>query len=1110
MKEFAKAGAFDRRFLIKIIVMSNISMFMVLFCFFTATAGGSYAQKVKLNLHMNEASLYQVVSEIKNQTAFEFAYDANLETTKIGLVSVKAKDESIDQVLTGIFNGTGLRYRIIDRIILLSKDEITTSLEAVMAYPVTGVVRDKNGPLPGVTVRIKGTTTGTITNTDGLFKIDAEKPEAVLVFSYIGFITKEVVLNGQQHIEVLMDEDVMNLDEVVVMGYGTQRRRDITGAVSTVNSSDIKKIPVAGIDQALQGQSAGVQVTQDYGTPGSSMQIRIRGIGTIGDSDPLYVIDGVPTKEMINSLNTNDIESITVLKDASAAAIYGARAANGVVLINTKKGIPGQTQVQLNAQYGIQQISNKLDLLTADDYAMISDEALVNAGLEPFWAESGAVLGKGTDWQDQIFRNAAFNKYDLSVSAGNAGTSYMLGIGYFGQNGIVKFSDFKRYNLRFNIDSKVNDKLTVGSNMNLSKIDENLIDTEINGVVRAAIFQPPTIPVYDETGNYAGPGENEGDAQNPLGMADRSDKSSGNNQLFGNVFAQYQIIPSLTFKTNVGLNVYSLQTRDFEPTFTEGNANRVINSFSHQDVDYFDVNWENTLDYTKTSGDHKLGVLVGNTMQNSRTEFISGYRENFSNNDEYLQQLDAGSSNDKTRGNLTEWSLLSYFSRVNYEFADKYLVSVNARLDGSSRFGKSNRWGLFPSASVGWRLSNEKFFKVKAIDDLKLRASWGQLGNQDIGLYAFASSMQQVYYTFGIPQVLNVGYYPAADFNPDVKWETTTQTNLGLDLSAFQYRFYFSADYYVKNTTDMLLILPQAATSGFSSTGYENLGEVQNKGLEFVAQWRDNIGKLNYNLGANLSTFKNKVIQLGEYSDAITSGLFFDMSTRTEVGHSIREFYGYVTEGIFQNEAQIEAHADQPGAVPGDIIFKDINKDGVINSDDRTFIGNPYPDLFFGFNAGISWRNFDINLFFQGQTGNEIYNATKFWLTNSGYNYNKGTEILERWTGEGTSNTEPRVSVVDANQNARGSDRYIEDGSYLRLKNLQIGYTLPSEIAHKAGMKNARVYFSGGNLLTFTKYTGYDPEVGVSRAALGDRTIGFDEVTYPQNKSFIFGLNLTF
>ncbi len=1124
MKEKAKAYAFDRSFLIKILIMSNMIVALVLCSFLTAVAGETYAQKVRLNLEYKNVPLQTVIDDIKQQTEFEFAYESDIEDIVVKKVSVHAKNELIDVVMEKVLKGTGIKFRVIDKIILLSNKEMKTTTRATEAQPqeikVSGTVKDKSGPLPGVTIQIKNTFQGTSSDQHGNFSLTVPDLNVTLIFSFIGYLTQEIPLQGRSSIDVMMVQDVMNLDEVVVVGYGTQLKKDLTGAVSTVSSKEIQKLPVVGVQQALQGQVAGVQVTENYGTPGAGVQVRIRGIGTIGDSDPLYVIDGVSTKDGINSLNTNDIESISVLKDASAAAIYGARAANGVVLITTKKGQSGVSQVQFNAQYGVQAISNKLDLLTADQYTEVMDEALKNDGLEPVWNNPG--LGAGTDWQDVIFRKAAFQKYDLSFTSGTDKTSYLLGLGYYGQDGIVNYSDFKRYNIRFNLNSNVSKNFVVGTNMNLSRISEDLIDTEINGVVRSAIFQPPTIPVYNEDGSYAGPGANEGDAQNPLGMADRSDKTSVYDKLFGNLFASYQFTPSLQFKSSIGLNVYSLQTKDFDPTFSEGNANRLINCLTTQDADYFDVTWENTLDYTKNIQNHTINVLVGNTMQDAKTNTLTGYRENFSNNEGYLQYLDAGSANDKARGNLTEWSLLSYFGRVNYDYAGKYLLSVNTRYDGSSRFGKNNRWGLFPSASAGWRISKESFFNVPLIDDLKLRASWGQLGNQDIGLYAFTSTLQQIYYTLGIPQSVYVGYYPASDFNPDVKWETTTQLDFGIDMYAFDYRLYFSVDYYKKNTTDMLLTLPQPATSGFGSTGYENLGEVENKGWEFQAMWRDKIGDVGYNLSANVTTSKNKVIGLGEYNDAITSGLFFDMSTRTEVGHSIREFYGYVTDGIFQNQSEIDAvnakaaELNGEGTVyqslltaPGDIRFKDLDGDGKITSEDRTFIGNPYPDLFFGFTAGVNYKGFDFSMTFQGQFGNEIYNATKFWLTNSGYNYNKGTDILERWTGEGTSDSEPRLTTLDPNQNSRGSDRYIEDGSYVRLKTLQLGYTLPESVAKKIFLKGARVFVTGTNLLTFTNYTGYDPEVGTARASLGDRTVGFDEVTYPQNKSFVVGLNVT-
>lgn len=1082
------------------------TLLLFLITAFQAFAGSGYAQSARVSIDVKNSSIKDVLRLIEENSEFYFLYNSEFIDV-YQKIDLSVNNERIDEILSRIFDKTEVKTTVLDRHIVLTP---VREKDAGQQGILTGKVTDKAGnPLPGVTVVVKGTTVGTITDTNGHFLLANVPSGSVVLFSFVGMKPQEVAVTEESSITIVMEEETFGIEEVVAVGYGTQKKRNITGAVSTVNTDEVNKIPVAGLDQALQGQVAGVMVMQNYGSPGAGIQVRIRGIGTIGDSDPLYVIDGVPTKESINSINTNDIESISILKDASAAAIYGARAANGVVLITTKKGKSGVTQVNLDTQYGFQNVSNKLDLLSAGDYATICNEALVNAGKPAVWQNTG--LGTGTNWQDEIYRNAVFQKYDLSVSSGNEKTKYLIGTGYYMQEGIVKFSGFDRFNIRFNLDSKVKDKVTIGTNLNLSRVSEKLIDTEINGVVRAAVFQPPTIPVYNTDGSYAGPGANEGDAQNPLGMADRSDMSAKQNQMFGNLFAEYAILPELKFKSSLGLNVYSRQSKNFDPLFSEGNANRTINSLTQENINYFDIVWENTFSYSKVFNErHQIEALAGNTLQNAQTDNIYGYREGFTNNEEYLQYLDAGSSNDKTRGNLKEWSLASYFGRINYGLSDKYLFSANIRFDGSSRFGKNNQWGVFPSVSAGWRISKESFFNVPFIDDFKLRASWGQLGNQDIGLYAFSSTLSQTFYTVGRDQTLQVGYAPASDFNPDVKWETTTQQDFGFDLSVLKYKLYLSADYYIKRTTDMLLILPQPMTSGFGSTGYENLGEVENKGFELQATWKDNIGDFRYGISGNIATFHNKVINLGEIGEPITSGLLFDMSTRTEVGHSIREFYGYVTDGIFQNQAEIDAHVSQPGAKPGDIRFKNLNNDEVIDSNDRTFIGNPYPDFFYGLNTTVGYKNFDFSLLFQGQYGNKIYNATKFWLTNSGYNYNKGTQILSRWTGPGTSNSEPRLTTIDANQNSRGSDRYIEDGSYLRLKDLQLGYTLPGAFLGKSGISMARIYFSGHNLLTFTNYSGYDPEVGAARGSMGDRTIGFDEVTYPQNKSYIMGLNLTF
>lgn len=1084
----------------------RLTLFFSLFAVCQLWATETYSQITKITVNLEDERIADVLLAVESQSEFYFLYSPKLIDVE-RTVTISVEKQPVTDILDEIF-GDDVKYAIYDRQIILTPANDSGLLEQIQVRKITGKVTDITGdPLPGVSVVVKGTNKGTATDVDGLFQIDVPAEGKVLVFSFIGMKSREAEIGNQAVLNVTMEEGDLELDEVVVIGYGVQKKKDLTGAISAIASDEIGSLPVTGVQQALQGQASGVMITQNHGAPGAGMQVRIRGVGTIGDSDPLYVIDGVPTKDGINSLNTSDIESISILKDAAASAIYGTRSSNGVILITTKRGRAGVTDVVFNSQYGIQMISNKLDLLNAEQYADICDEALVNAGMPKVW--NGSVTGEGTDWQDVVFQNATYQKYDLTVSKGDDMTQFLLGAGYLGQEGAVKFSGLERYNLRFNIDSRVNDNFHVGANLNLARTNEDMIDVEINGVVRSALFQPPTVEVYNPDGTYAGPGANEGDAQNPLGMADRSDKSSQNNLAFGNIFGEYSILPNLKFRSSLGVNIYSTLIRDFDPTFSEGNANRNVNSLLQTSINYSDIIWENTLNFKPQMGEFvKLDILAGNTVESSKNQVMSGYREGFAGNMDFLQYLDGGSFNDKTRGNLYEWSLASFYGRISGDIKGRYLMTANVRVDGSSRFGKSNRWGTFPSVSFGWRISDEPFFNIGFINELKPRFSWGSLGNQDIGLYAFSSNLSQVFYTIGNPQVPQVGYAPASDFNPDVRWETTTQTNLGLDLTAFEDRLTITVDRYSKITSDMLLTLPQPSTSGFGSTGWENLGKVSNKGWEFLAGWKDYKGDFSYGLTANLSTLKNEVVSLGGSGEPITNNIFFDLATRTEEGHSIREFYGYVADGVFQNQAEIEAHEIQPDAVPGDIRFKDINNDGELTSDDRTFIGNPYPDFFYGINLNIGYRDFDISALFQGQYGNEIYNAAAFWLTNSGYNYNKSTQILNRWTGPGTSNTEPRVTILDNNQNARASTRYIEDGSYFRMKDLQIGYNLPEELLTRINISKLRIYLAAHNIWTITNYTGYDPEVGASRAA--EKTVGFDEVTYPQSKSFLVGLNVTF
>jgi len=1084
----------------------RLSAFLIMLTICQLWATETYSQMTRLTLNLENTKISDALLIIEDESEFYFLYSPKLIDVE-KTVTLSADNETIADILGELF-GDDVKFVAYDRQILLTPATNGGIIENIQLKRVTGKVTDINGEsLPGVSVVVKGTTKGTATGADGTFQLEIPSGSEILVVSFIGMTSREIVIGNQTSFNIVLEEGDLELDEVVVIGYGVQKKRDLTGAVSAISSDEISSLPVAGVQQALQGQASGVMITQNHGAPGAGIQVRIRGVGTIGDSDPLYVIDGVPTKDGLSNLNTTDIESISILKDAAAAAIYGTRSSNGVILITTKRGKAGVTDVEFNTQYGIQKISNKLDLLNADQYTDICDEALTNAGLPTVW--NNPSVGNGTDWQDAIFQNATYQKYDLTVSKGDENTQFLLGAGYLGQEGTVKFSGLERYNIRFNIDSRISKKLHVGANLNLARTEEEMIDVEINGVVRSALFQPPTVDIYNADGSYAGPGANEGDAQNPLGMAERSDKTSQNNLAFGNIFAEYSILDNLKFRSSLGFNIYSTVIRDFDPTFSEGNANRTINSLTQTSNNYSDIIWENTVNYKPLISESvTLDLLAGNTVESSANEVMSGYREGFVGNMDFLQYLDGGSSNDKARGNLYEWSLASFYGRASLDVKGRYLMTANVRVDGSSRFGKSNRWGTFPSVSLGWRVSEEPFFNIPFIDELKPRVSWGSLGNQDIGLYAFSSNLAQVFYTMGTSQVPLVGYAPASDFNPDVKWETTTQTNLGLDLSAFGNRLTVTIDRYSKITSDMLLTLPQPSTSGFGSTGYENMGKISNKGWEFLVGWKDYAGDFSYGVTGNISTLRNEVISLGDNGEPITSTVFFDLATRTEVGHSIREFYGYVADGIFQTEAEVEAHATQPGAVPGDIRFKDITKDGEITSDDRTFIGSPYPDFFYGINLNLGYRNFDFSALFQGQYGNEIYNAAAYWLTNSGYNYNKSTQILNRWTGAGTSNSEPRVTTIDNNQNARASTRYVEDGSYFRLKDLQIGYKISDELLKKVNISRLRIYVAAHNLLTITDYTGYDPEVGASRAA--EKTVGFDEVTYPQSKSFLVGLNVTF
>lgn len=976
---------------------------------------------------------------------------------------------------------------------------------------VTGTVTDKAGiTLPGASVVVQGLAQGTVTDMDGNFAL-AVDPGAILEISFMGYKPATVKITTQKNYRVVLEEDNLLLDQVVVVSYGTARKKEIIGSVSSVDMDDVKNAPVSRIEQALQGKVAGVMVTQSYGEPGSPMNINIRGVGTIGDSDPLYVIDGIPTKTGINSLNPSDIESMSILKDASAAAMYGSRAANGVVLIKTKSGKEGRVTIDFDAYVGVQSNAKTFDMLTASEWAGVRNQATLNdnpAGTAP-WANTN--LGKGTDWQKEVFRDAFMQNYNLSITGGSAKTQYAISMNHFEQDGIIQYSDYARNSVRANVDASPAKWLKVGNNFSFSQIKQNGIDIEVNGVLKNAILAVPTMSVYNEDGSFAGPNSlREGNGANPLAMAARSNIKNQMYRITDNAYAELTLLKGLTFKSSLGLDLIAENNRDFDPSYKEGDNINNIASLTQGTNLQLDWIWENVLNYKFSLSQNNFNLLAGVSIEENTRDWTNIAKSSFPGNYDYLQYLSNGSVADANDilGLREEWTMASYFGRVDYNFANKYLASASIRVDGSSRFAAGNRYSAFPSFALGWRASEEGFLKQYSwIDDLKIKASWGQLGNQDIGLYAFTGTLSPYYYNFNNQAA--VGYAPSAAFNPNVSWETTTQADFGLDFSLFNGALGFEADYYIKTTNDMLVQLPVSAISGFSSGAYINSGSVRNSGIELSLTHAKYTGPFTYSVNANFTTVKNEVRSLGGNEQPIDDTLFFDYTVRTEKGKPMRQMFGYVMEGIYQDANEIKTqlyNTETPSFQPGDVRYKDINNDGKIDANDRTVIGNTIPKFMYGLSANAAYKGFDIAVQFQGIGGNDIYNATKWWAENTGETHNYSRDVLNSWTGPGTSNTMPRLTL-GSTQNNVASSRYVEKGDYLRLKNLQIGYSLPSAALKKLHIRSLRLYVSAQNLFTITGYSGFDPEVGTSRT--GNRSsYGFDEITYPQARTFTFGLNL--
>lgn len=1004
------------------------------------------------------------------------------------------------------------------------------TLKTAAQIPLTGRVTDAaNGePLIGATVAVKGTTLGASTDLDGRFRLNVPSENAVLGISYSGYVSQEITVGQQRDLNVLLEEDNSVLGEVVVVGYGSQKRSSISGAVSSITSEEISELPVLRTEQALQGRVAGVTVAQNSGSPGSALTVRVRGTGTINNSDPLYIVDGVPV-EGLDFLNPNDIESINVLKDAASSAIYGARGANGVVLITTKSGKKNQAgRISYDAYYGVQSPWKTANLLSAREYAILSNEAHVAAGVAPLteFANPDA-LGEGTNWLDAIFADAPMSSHQLSLTGGSEKSTYALSGNVFNQNGIVggDKADFKRYTVRASGSNAVKKWLTIGTNIGFTSLTRNGLPENnefVTPLVRALNMDPVT-PVRKANGTYAYSRYADTDITNPVNAIEQTYDTWHSDRVVGNVYGELTLLPGLTFRSAYSVDATFAQQDIFFPKFDLSNnpvladapagEKRAVNSVVVNNNKWRNWQWENVLTWHHTfARRHDLVLTGGISALENRHDYNGGANTNLPSNnpkDAFISNTIDPIASQSAYGGAEESALQSFFGRANYEFDGKYLLSAAFRADGSSRFGANNRFGYFPSLSAGWIVSHEGFWKENnLVNFLKLRGSWGQNGNDKIGNYSFTTVVfSGQNYTFGPTQVITNGSVALTAANPDLKWETITQTDFGVDAELFSGRVSLTADYYLKNTSDMLYAAPIPLTPG-TAAPVRNVASVENRGLELAANYRNRDRAFKYSIGGNIAFVKNKVTSLGEGGEPVFAGRVQSGNadvTKTDVGQPIGSFFGYVTDGIFQNQSEIERAAFQnENTAPGDIRFKDLNGDGKITSADQTYIGNPSPDFTYGATLDFEFKGFDLGFFLQGSHGNDIYNATVRY----DFNYvNRPVSVLNRWTGPGTSNSEPRVNLLDPNQNARVSDRFVEDGSYLRLKNVQLGYALPKSVLKRIHFEKFRLYVSAQNLFTFTKYSGMDPEIGAYGGALN---AGVDRGFYPQARVLLGGVNVTF
>lgn len=995
---------------------------------------------------------------------------------------------------------------------------------------VTGKLTDVQGnSLSSATVTVKNGNSSTTTDQNGKYNILVNNESDTLVFSFIGYNSTEVAVNGRSVINLQLSANSKSLNEVVVVGYGTQKKSDLTGSIVSISEKDIKDYAVPNVSQLLQGKAAGVYVSSNSGQPGDAAVVRIRGFGTVNNNDPLYVVDG-QLFDNINNLNPSDIQNIEVLKDASATAIYGSRGSNGVILITTKKARKGESVTSFDSYVGGKSSYNAPRMQNSDQFYDFIKTAYENSGqtLDPKFKQQYD-RGFNTDWWKEESQTGLSQNYNLSIRNGGEKSRSYYSLGYLNDEGAIITTKFTRLSLKINNEFDLSSHLTMGVHLGLAKNENRDAGSlpRFDFILQADPFTPVINPNVDPTeANYEydkyAPTEWSFNP-NPISILKINDRSTKEFNAYGNVYGKLKLFNGLNYFIQYSFENNNSQFNLFNPiyhqTFTEFNLANKENKYNDQTL-LTESNSksvkniiEQRLNYAKVLGKSSFDVMLATTYESNESEGISGYKTTAPGNEEAFRVFNAATVGAQVSGSKAESAILSYLGRINYSFSDRYLATINFRADGSSVFADGHKWGYFPSFSLGWRINNEKFFTEsrlqKLFSNLKLRGGWGQTGNQNISSYApitlIGTNLNNRYY-FGSD--FSQGYVPTNIGNPDIKWETSQQTNLGLDAGFLEDRLTLSVDYYIKKTKDMLLRVPLPAISGYPNYPFTNAGDMQNKGFEMSTNYRDNIGKLIFSIGGNISFYKNKVESLGN------GGLpLYGSVSKTEVGGPISRFFGYLWEGVFQNQDEIDSYVAkdgskiQPYATPGDFKFADLNDDGVLDDKDRTYIGNPHPDLIYGFNLGFQIKGFDFSSFFQGTVGNDMWNGLKQVLSAPGAQNSLADAYTKAWFKEGDNATYPKPSLKNDNANYRASSWYVEKGSFLRLQNVQLGYTVPSSVLQKTRLLNScRFYISGQNLFTITDYSGMDPEIG-ARSVLN---LGYDGIRYPSSRTVLIGVNAQF